>query len=238
MSTPSILLASSHGVADDGLNRCYFCGCRCEGEPLAGYVKDTFTGYNSVACPGSERICKGCVLAMRSECVVDMIDGSRFEVTRGGLRLFSWVLTEDRAIAASKAHLDALRAVCLSPPEPPYAIVLSDSGQTHQIYRGIVGRSRDSAVLTLETMPVHYRPDDLADLLTVAGKLAACMGKPALTSVRLPVAFAAKAMDRYSDGNLLIGRWVRVAGSPLGRLAAWLCPRKEDCERVYPSDLV
>ena len=82
---------------------------------------------------------------------VAYIDGSIKHVPRAAMRMNSWVITAESAVAANKSHLAELRAACLSPPPPPYAIVVSESGQTHQIYRAKVGRSPDVAVATAVT---------------------------------------------------------------------------------------
>jgi len=238
MITASRLLAISRGLDAPGNRRCFLCGSPCDDAyASADYIKDTFTGFNTAVDPGSNHVCPGCVLAFQSECVVEMIDGSRFTIERGGVRLFSWVITRREALAASKAHMAQLRTVCLSPPTPPYAIILSDSGQTHQIYRGVVGRSDATVALTLEGRLVEYAPESLRHSLEVAGRLAACIGKPGLASPRLNISGASKVIERYRSGSELIDKWSRLRWTPLGRLAAWLTPKKEECELAYPSDL-
>lgn len=232
------LVAIAHGLDCVGPHRCFYCAAPCrEDHPAAIYVKDSFTGRNEVAAPGSPWVCPGCVLALREDAEIVMIDGVRRRVTKGCMRAFSWVVMADRAVAASKAHLDRLRALCLDPPPPPWAIVLSDSGQKHLLYRGVVNHDPGSPfVVTLEAERIAYRPDDLADLLAVAGRYCAATGKPALSE---PIAARAgmAVLGRYPDlGESILDAWGRAWSTPIGRLAAWLCPAKDRCIEEYPSD--
>lgn len=164
-----------------------------------------------------------------------MIDGTVRRVPKGCMRAFSWIVTRDRAVAASKAHLDRLRAVCLAPPEPPFAIVLSDSGQTHQLYRGVVNHGGEPVVVTLEAERIAYRESDLAGILRVAARYCAATGKPALGEPVQAVG-AMKVIERYRDGEAVVASWERVWSTPLGRLGAWLSPNKQACEQEYPAD--
>jgi len=232
------LYAAAHGVACEGLSRCFYCGAPCDGtHSTREHVKDTFTAWSSVAAPASEAVCEGCVLAMRDTLDVPMIDGTIKPMARAAVRMNSWIVTATSAVAASKAHMEHVRRVCLSPPPPPYAIVLSESGQTHQIYRAVVGRSDGAAVVNLECVPVVYRPGDLAAALETAGKLAACVGKPGLREFPVHPSLACKVFDRHGDAESLLARWADVGPTPLGRLAAWLSPNMEECKSAYPSDL-
>jgi CRISPR type IV-associated protein Csf1 len=235
-TTPQ-LLAAAHGVACEGPLSCFYCGAPCDGtHPAAEHVKDSFTGRPGVRAPGSPAVCRGCVLCLREDAEVDQIDGQRRRVTKACMRAFSWVVTRDSARAGSKAHLDHLRAVCLNPPPPPFAIVLSDSGQTHQLYRGVVNHASDPIVVTLEAEPIAYRTATLSAALALCGKLCAATGKPAL---REPVDFrlASAAIGRYRDGESLLSEWSRLQATPLGRLAAWLVANKETCAHEFPADL-
>lgn len=231
------LLAMAHGETCDGPHRCLYCCAPCDGRHLAAdHVKSSFTGRNGVAAPGSPYVCAGCTLALREDAEIVMIDGTVRRVPKGCMRAFSWIVTRDRAHAASKAHLDHLRAACLDPPEPPFAIVLSDSGQTHQLYRGVVNHGGEPVVVTLEAERIAYRVADLAGLLPVAARYCAATGKPALAE---PVQAhgAMKVIERYRGGEAVVLTWERVWSTPLGRLAAWLCPPRDDCREEYPADV-
>jgi len=152
------------------------------------------------------------------------------------VRCFSWVITAQQAQAATKADLAYLRNVCLNPPPPPCAIVLSDSGQKHLLYRGVVNHARDPLTVTLETERITYWIAKLRTRLSLCGHLIAATGKPALSEppdARLGMA----VIGRYRDGEAFINQWQYVWQEPLSRLASWLSPPKEVCERDYPSDI-
>lgn len=231
------LYAGAHGLDCAGDSACFYCGAPCgEDHPTSKYVQSSFTGRNGVVAPGSPWVCNGCVLALREDATVAMIDGS----TRPGqkVRSYSWVVAEKSAVAASKAHLNALRVLCLNPPGYPLAIVLSDSGQTHQLYRGVVnhGGARDVLVVTLESERVEYRISDLAARLILCGRLVAASGKPAL---REPITtrLALSVLSRYPrTGEALLDEWGLVRQQSLSRLASWLCVPSEKAQDEYPPD--
>lgn len=234
----SHLLALAFGRDCVGPLRCFYCGAPADGSnPTSVHVKDTFTARPGVAAPGSSAVCDGCVLSMIDTSDIVYINGVAKHMPRAAMRMNSWIVTATSAVAANKSHLDQIRRVCLGPPPPPYAIVISESGQTHQIYRAQVGRSAEVAVANLEGVPVAYRPSDLQSMLDVAGRLAACVGKPGLSMEPLPVSLAARVFDRYRDAEALIDGWGRAGSTPLGRLAAWLSPKMEDCKSAYLSDV-
>lgn len=228
------LLAASHGIACKGPHRCFYCGAPCDGtSSVKEYVAKSFTARSTVANPGSLGICEGCVLAMREGATICMIDGE--ERIGQKMRGYSWVLLDGNAFAATKAHLKQLRETCLALPEPPFAIVLSDSGQTHQLYRGVANHSSETVTVTLEAERVTYRPEELRGRLALCGKLVAATGKPALKGP-VSVRFAISVSEYFRDGESLVEEWDRVREQPLSRLAAWLCPNKESCSHEYASD--
>jgi CRISPR type IV-associated protein Csf1 len=229
------LLAVAFGAECVGNHRCFYCGAAAnERYSVKTYVKDSFTGRSGVTAPGSQWVCHGCTLCLREDAEIILIGGE----LRGGqmMRGYSWFITATEVQAGTKANLDVFCNLCLGPPAPPFALVLSDSGQTHQLYRGVVCHSRELITVTLEAERINFHPEQLRDALEIAGKIAAATGKPAL---REPIGFgaAARILGRYPDGGeSLISAWTKVGESPLGRLAAWLCPRKDVCELEYPSN--
>lgn len=227
------LLAISSGSSCQGAGFCYFCGASCEETYTANeYVKSSFTGRDGVAVPGSPWVCHGCVLCLREDCTVQFPDHS----TRDGQRMrsYSWVITKHGHLAASKAHLSFLRDVCLHPPDPPFAICLSDSGQKQLLYRAVVCHERDPVAVTLEGELIRYRTEDLRARLVLCGQIAAAAGKPSLSGP-INIRFAVAVLARYVDGEDLVDQWASAYGQPLTRLATWLTPNKETCSLEYPS---
>lgn len=238
MSVPE-LFATAHGVACTGPHRCFFCGAACEERhPAAFFVKDSFTGRTEVAAPGSPWVCDGCVLCLRESATCPMIDGTERLVTKCAMRAWSWLVTPKRVAAGSKANLERWRELCLHPPEPPFAIILSESGQKHLLYRGLVCWSQESVCVTLETERVYYRTVELSERLFLCGHLVAATGKPALDEEIAP-RFAMSVIARYPDtGEALIEAWSVLRETPLSRLAGFLSPNKEICESLYPSTAI
>jgi hypothetical protein len=231
-SVPS-LFAIASGLGCTGPLRCFFCGAPCDGSLSASeHVKDSFTGRNEVAAPQSPAVCVGCVLCLREACDVPMVDGATRPCTKAAMRSWSWLVTPTRAAAGSKGDIAFWRETCLVPPEPPFAVVLSDSGQKQLLYRGVVNHSRQYVAVTLETERVAYYPGDLRQRITLCEKVCAVTGKPALAA---PVDFriASAVIAAYPDGENLIEQWSRVREEPLSRLAAWLCGNKEYCQREH-----
>jgi CRISPR type IV-associated protein Csf1 len=230
------LFAVASGLDCVGEYHCFYCGAPCgKKHPTATYVKDSFTGRSGVVAPGSRWICEGCVLCLRESCDIVQVDGERRTAQK--MRGYSWAITATSAFAATKAHLDRIRAICLEPPEPPFALVLSDSGQTHQLYRGVVNHARDPVVVTLEAERIEFRRAELAALLPIAGRIAAATGKPALAEP-MSANVAMRVIDRYRDGENFVETWGDTQGQPIGRLIAWICSAKIICEQEYPSDTV
>ena len=151
------------------------------------------------------------------------------------MRGYSWVITATTAKAATKADLVALRTICLSPPAPPFAIVLSDSGQTHQLYRGRVNHAADPITITLESEPIAYRHEQLVAALELAGRVCAVGGKRALSEPMSPNR-AIAIIERYRGGERVADDWSHTWSTGLGRLAAWLTPKKEVCQHEFPQD--
>ena len=233
-SVPHLMaLASRRDCA--GPHRCYYCGAPCtERLAVSQHVKDSFTGRTGVVAPGSPYVCVGCTLCLRESCTITLIDGEIRPDQR--MRGYSWLLTGSRAVAMTKAHLAGIRGLCLQPPKPPFAVVLTDSGQTHQLYRGRVNHGGPRVTVSLEAELISYQPGELARLLTVAGQIAAAAGKPVLSTPLAPSA-AMRVIDRYRDGEAVVAAWTRHGQTGIGRLAAWLTPKKETAQNEYPSDI-
>ena len=114
--------------------------------------------------------------------------------------------------------------------------MLTDSGQTHQLYRGVVNHDvRDTVVVTLEAERIEYRPAELASRMLLCRHLIAATGKPALSD--LPSTRMWSAVVEHWDilGDPMMETWTQVYGQPLSRLAAWLSPNKETCRNEFPS---
>lgn len=214
-----------------GQQRCFFCLAPCdESNPAAKIVKKSFTSRDTVG--GGDYVCHGCIAAMNEKATVTMADGEVRDKQK--VRSYSWVIG-GKAIAASKAHRDWLLQQCLDPPQPPFAIVISDSGQKHLLYRGRVSHSRETVTVTLEGDPITYAPAELRDRLELCKQVAAVLGKPALRETPKPSSLA-KLIEHHGDESLP-DRWLSVREQPLTRLAIWFTPAKKECEIEYPAPI-
>lgn len=209
--------------------RCLFCGSPCDGSETAKtWLKDNFTAMDTLVCPGSSAVCDGCSLAMSGSVSGLIADNERREGRAAQCRLWSWIIGPSKALAGSKKMLAKLRESCLFPPEPPYAIVITDGGQRHLIYMAKVCTSSEVATVCFDGANISYRPLELSDRLDVCRKLIAATGKPALSE-------GLSRRQRLDIGEQLgidvLREWDAVNGSPLTALAVWLSPGKEECIR-------
>lgn len=228
MSATQFFAQSRGVVVPHGPDRCFYCGGQCDQTmPAAKHVKKTFTALDGVA--GGDWVCAGCVEAMDEKADIEMIDGERR--TGQKVRCYSWVVTPNKALAATKAHIDRLREICLSPPGTPYMVCLSDSGQKHLLYLGAVCHDPVNCQVTLEGELITYRRSHLKGDIALAALVCSAVGKRALTG---PMKASIKMKIHERDPDIL-DDWLRTRETPLGRLAAWLCPAKKealeyDCE--------
>jgi len=222
--TVSQLFAISRGVAvRKGSNRCFYCLGWCgDNNPAREYVKDSFTGHDSVG--GGAWVCDGCVEAMRSKADIVLLDGEN----RHGQRVwaYSWVVEKNRSRAATKRHRKQLLDICVSPPSLPIAIVLSDSGKKHYLYRSRLAWDATEMIVSLEGELICYKPLDLLSAVALCTEVVSVVGKPAL-STRLGM--ERLAMIAAVRGQDVVDKWMDLEGRPLARLAAWIVPGKAEC---------
>lgn len=226
------LLALANGFHCLGAERCVYCGAAAS---VLYALPDSFTTRDTLRCPGSKFICRGCRLATEEVGIAVYPTNERYHFTKAFRRMCSWVVTENSAYAATKGHIEYLRSACLHPPAPPYMISLAVSGQKHVLYRSVVNHDNINIVVTLEGEPIQYRPHELKDRLALCGRLVSATGKPALAETPKP-SFWIRVCERFALGESWCSEWEQVRNEPLTRLAAFLCPAKEASEREYPSD--
>ncbi len=218
------------GIGPAGQETCFYCGGLCEPiYPSSDIVKKSFTSLDTVTL--SDWVCPGCIEAMKESCDIEQIDGER----RSGqkIRGYSWVITRDAKHACTKSHREQLLELCVSPPEPPFVICISDSGQKHLLYRAVVNASRDRITVSLEGEPITYRSDELVARIDLCKRIAAATGKPAMKEIMSPQT-QMRIVEHFESENVLAA-WRDCCFEPLTRLAVWLCPPKDDCINEYPA---
>lgn len=228
MITASYLFAP--GKHNPGEHRCYYCGLSCdETYTKKEYVKDTFTNRDIVRFPGSDYVCGCCVESLITGYETTLIDGERKTGRGGSPRMYSWILSASSRQAFSKKHMAFARAVVLDPPDPPFSIILSESGQKQLIFRAPVNYDRKMYSLMLEDKYILVDTEVLRHYLQKAILCSAAIGKIAL---KTPDEFInhKNIIEFYGEEKPLV-EWIEIFESPMGELAAWLCPGKEESQK-------
>jgi hypothetical protein len=205
----------------------------------ADYVKETFTNRDIVKYPGSKHVCQGCAESLGwGEDEMTMLDGSVKKRTndRGmAPRMYSWILTGDKRVAFTKAHISLARdIICKHQPEPPFSIIIADSGQKQLIFRAPIAMSREVFPLMLEDEIIEVTPELLRERIAIATPIVAATGKSILLdefSIRTYVAY-----EKYHGNIDALDAWAKIQQEPLSRLAAWLSPNKEESQIEYPTN--
>lgn len=223
------------GKSDPGADVCAFCAAQIKGElAKKDFIKDTFTDYGELLRPDSPYICAGCAASL-GDCVqpLQMIDGTQKTDKPGAgkalaNRMFSWVCHGDTVLAATKAHIRQLRDFILCAPEgEECAVVLSDSGQKHHIFKTPVFIADGKNVtVRLEDETIRAEVSLLAHWLDILDSMTAVIGKPALLDTPSPMQVSMLLEAGLSEVNTL--KWFQeLQGTPFGRLAAWLARPKD-----------
>lgn len=223
------------GKSEPGEDVCAFCAAQIKGElAKKDFIKDTFTDYGDLLSPGSHYICAGCAASL-GDCVqpVRMIDGTQKTDKPGAgkalaNRMFSWVCHGDTVLAATKAHVRQLRDFILcAPVGEECAVVLSDSGQKHHIFKAPVFIADGlHVVVRLEDETIRADVDALAYWLGVLDSITAEIGKPALLDTPSPMQVSA-LLDAGLSEDVILNWFQALQGTPFGRLAAWLARPKD-----------
>lgn len=215
------------GILETGPHRCFFCGGSCgEETPSGKFVKDSFTGLDTVTF--SPFVCFGCVASQGEQSDIKMACGELRSAQK--VRGYSWVITSESRVAATKAHREFLFDSILNPPNPPFAIVIADSGQKHLIYRSVVNWDREFFCVGLETEQIQVDRSKVAARMGLVRSVCAVVGKPVLTE---KMSAHAGMMLFETLGQEVMDRWFSVRSDPLTRLMIGLCPKKEDCVNGY-----
>jgi hypothetical protein len=164
-----------------------------------------------------------------------MLDGiiKQRENQRGmAPRMYSWVLTAEKRVAFTKAHVALAREILTTKiPEPPFAIIIADSGQKQLIFRAPVSLSVNVYPIMLEDEVVEVIPSLLSERLELAAQIVAATGKPALADMITARTYI--TYEKYHGNTDALEAWEAVQWEPISRLAAWLSMSKEEAQDVY-----
>lgn len=215
----------------DAAALCFYCGGRCGTDHLAkDIVKSSFTALDTVT--RSSYVCRGCLVAFDESATITLCDGEVREAQK--TRLYSWIIYRKIKYAATKSHRDFILDHCLNPRSQPFAISLSDSGQRQLLYRARVNKHAGPYhTVSLEGEPITYMRQHLVSRLRLMRQVAAATGKPALLEP-ITTQTGMRVVEYFGSAEVLTA-WSEVQSDPLTKLAAWLCPPKEECQREYPE---
>jgi CRISPR type IV-associated protein Csf1 len=203
---------------------CYFCGCVCTNKySTKDFVRSTFTNVDIVADSLSKYVCEECAYFFGSKSKIEMIDK---EVRTGSPRLYSWVITKDKRIAFSKKHVKEIREKILIPPEPPFKIIISESGKKNIAFRSIWAQTKDDYPIQFEEKRIYVNISKLISRLKLADYLTAAIGKPALL-VKPHFNYFIAVNDYYNTISEY-EKWLTIQNELLSQLAAWLAKNKEE----------
>jgi len=163
-------------------------------------------------------------------CDIHMLDGGfkAFEKPSPTVapRMYSWFLTVEKRLAFTKAHIGLIREIIIAPPDPPFSIIISDSGQKNLIFRAPIANNRDYFPVMLEEAIIEVAPQLLKERLTLCGSISAKIGKPVLSEkgkYQMGHCISAKKVGVFNE----LMEWEKIKEEPLSKLAAWLAPPKE-----------
>lgn len=145
-------------------------------------------------------------------------------------RNYSWLITSDATTPYHKGQIADLRAICLSPPDPPWALAIATSGQKVIVYRTPVNVDNSGWLsVQLEDRAIHYTAVALSQAIETASRIVRLSGKPALLQ---PCSHSLydRLCDEYGDKDTdwIVDRWFNRQSDPVLVLAAYLSPSKGD----------
>lgn len=205
-----------------GTHNCFWCGLDCD-DTIPVKVSGTFWDWDAVAYPRSPYQCAGC-----AEFLVEKREMSGYDKPQK-TRNHSWFVSSAPAVKShTKRDIDELRHICLEPPtDVSWGLAIAESGQKHILYRTPVNHpGGDRIAVQLELLTVSYHPDELHEALVLCARIASVLGKPSLGG-SLGVGHAISLSKSGMDPEL-VSEWNRQWNSPVCRLAAFLCPGKND----------
>ena len=229
ISGSNLFVKNFNPVGDE---KCYVCGTTCGNSYLVkNFIKNDFTNRDIVKMPVSEYICNGCITVCKNKLEFHIVDGS---IVESYPRNFSWVITKDKNIAYSKSHIQSLREKIVNPPEPPFAIVVAVSGQKQLLFRSVVSNSTDNYPILFEDENVTVSISELNDILALATKICAALGKINLrASYDYSMSIKYFEVYKYMKDFIL---WYENNTKQLFRLASFLCEPMELCRLKFKKE--
>lgn len=223
LTFPSLFALGLGKPLNPGDHRCFWCGAACDAQ-YPQKISDTFWDYDAVSYPRSLYQCAGCI-----ECLDEARPIRGYDKPQK-TRNHSWFAsTTPEAFALNKSTLVRMRDICLNPPRDlDWGLALADSGQKHILFRTPVNLAGASVfAVQLELQTILYHANELATAVIRCAEFGAIIGKPPLSGP-LDVMAAVRLIEAGADPQS-VEQWNAEWNSPLWRLAAFLCPGRDDC---------
>lgn len=142
-------------------------------------------------------------------------------------RNYSWIITPESRIAATKSHLHQLREICINPPSFPIAVCLRDGlGKTHELHRTPIVHRWPMRV-NFDGLIASYDHDSIHNRLELCRVVAREMGKGGDTAKTI---FNDSKVHVWGwrFGDEFLREWLLLKNEPLTRLAWFLCESKQE----------
>lgn len=214
----------------EGDNFCYYCGAKCDNSySTKDFVKDIFSGRDSIPYPNSEYVCTRCAESFSENSTIEMIDG---EIrTNQRIRQYSWFITNQKKLAFTKAHIHIIRDILLNIPDPPFTFIFAESGQKHLIYRSKIALDKNEFYVMLEDNYILVNVEKLNVRIKFLEKLIAVFGKVAILG-ELSISLGEKLFALHGkETENILEKFEKIKNEELTKLAVWLSPNKEECLR-------
>lgn len=210
-----VMRAATSLIADCcGEYACFYCGNPAD---IALKLSSSYVEWWTVAQPESGHICRGCEWMLLEK--REIPGKQKLQKTRN----YSWLIQTGKQTPMTKANKAELAALLLSPPEPPWALALAESGQKHLLFRTPVNAdSEPPYAVQLETDTIVYTPDALRERMQLSRQIVAAVGHKGSAEISAGMAIAA--------GYELTEQWEQVIGEPLTKLAMFLTPGQKECK--------
>lgn len=158
---------------------CYLCG-KPATKPLK--LKDSFTAHSAARMPKSDKICDRCDWSINLRCFY--FNPNKQKWSKLFSRNWSWLFQGDKLIAPtiSGTHTEGkdtleivtdlptrtqLRGWLINPPEPPFTLVIAESGQKHILFLAQEAHDRDYFPVQFETDSLLLKRHDFVSLLEI-----------------------------------------------------------------------
>lgn len=164
---------------------CYLCG---NPATQSLKLKDTFTAHSLACVPHSNKICDRCEWSINLRCFY--FNPNKQKWSKLFSRNWSWLFQGEKLISPliDGTHTEGkdtlqivsdlptrnqIRDWLLNPPEPPFTLVIAESGQKHILFMAQESHSREYFPIQFELDCLHINRSEFASLLATYEALTA-----------------------------------------------------------------